>query len=56
MFHVVEYECEMTETVFCAMDPGLSLLASQAAVELDNILVHGASTLQAVRMLGKRYD
>ena len=44
---------EATEPV-SAMDPGLSLLASQAAVELDNLLQHGSTRLDAVRSLGER--
>ena len=37
-----------------AFDPGLSFLAAQAAVELDNLLLSKSSELQAVRLLGER--
>ena len=37
-----------------AFDPGLSFLASQAAVELDNLLLGKSSKLQAVKLLGER--
>lgn len=37
-----------------AMDPTLSFLASQAAVELDNMLSQGTHDLEAVQLLGDR--
>jgi hypothetical protein len=37
-----------------AFDPGLSFLASQAAVALDNLLLGKPSEMQAVKLLGAR--
>ncbi|MGO8744833.1 MAG: hypothetical protein ACLQNE_02480 [Thermoguttaceae bacterium] len=41
---------------FSALDPRLSFLASQAAVELDNLLLDKGTELEAVRKLGIRLE
>jgi len=39
-----------------ALEPGLSFLASQAAIELDNLLLGRKTTLEAVQLLGRRLN
>jgi hypothetical protein len=42
------------EQALSALDPRLSFLASQAAVELDNVLLGRIGNLEAVKQLGSR--
>lgn len=39
-----------------ALEPGLSFLASQAAIELDNLLLRRPTGLEAVQTLGQRLN
>lgn len=41
---------------FTALDPGLPFLASQAAIELDNLLLGKDVDLKAVEQLGQRLE
>ena len=41
---------------FRALDPDIAMLASEAAIDIDNMLLHGSKELKAMRRLAERLE